>query len=376
MPTGPTTSSSAISHADPPRRLLTFASGGWVLLLAVIVSGLLIAWAVGPVILGIASRPPGDGRTIESYRFDLEPLTVPRELIVAALPHREAVPRLDDPGRIVGRDMKTLNRERGKYVLDNDRVVGVVVNGEARAYPITVLNVHEVVNDELGGVPIAVTYHWPCDSVMVFDRRVDGRTLTLAVSGLLYNSNHLLYDRGASADEVGGESLWSQLLARAVSGPDAEAGARLDVLPATLTSWVNWLATHPETTVIDRDPTMVKRRYSKANPAQYFLLGKVVYPAEPGTPEDGPPPLMRSIMVETGGVRRVYPLLQIKNRLDENDGLEVVQGGQTLRFDYDRPTDTVIVTSTTGDTEPFVRHSLWFAWHAMHPDDELATFLD
>jgi hypothetical protein len=88
---------------------------------------------------------------------------------------------------------------------------------------------HEAANDVVGGTPIAVTYCPLCNSPLVFDRRVAGRTLEFGVSGLLYESNVLLYDRAASG---GAESLWNQIQMRAVTGPAARAGQSLRLLPS------------------------------------------------------------------------------------------------------------------------------------------------
>ena len=103
-----------------------------------------------------------------------------------------------------------------------------------RAYPLRVLVWHEVVNDTVSGLPILVTYNPLSEGIAVFDRRVAGRTLSFGVSGLLYQSNLLMYDRDGTR---GAESLWSQLQARAVSGPAAGAGQTLELVPFALARW-------------------------------------------------------------------------------------------------------------------------------------------
>ena len=120
--------------------------------------------------------------------------------------------------------------------------VTVTLNGESRAYPLLVMQCHEIANDTLGGVPIAVTYNPLCDSVVVFDRRVGDEVLEFGVSGLLYSSNMLMFDRRPDAL---GESLWCQLLGRAISGPLVDTP--LAVLDAAVTDWAGWLADHPGT---------------------------------------------------------------------------------------------------------------------------------
>jgi hypothetical protein len=236
-------------------------------------------------------------------------------------------------------------------------VIGVVVGEEARAYPIRVLNWHEVVNDTLGGLPIAVTYHPLCDSVVVFDRRVAGGTLEFGVSGLLWNSNLLMYDRRASPDE---ESLWSQLMARAVAGPAATGeGVALRVMPASVTRWDLWLAEHPDTTVVEPDPLLFER-YERNPYGNYFLTGKLRFPVEPLPPPDGPPLMQRMIVIERDG--RVW------QRLIEKGPAPPVASplpGVTVRIDASEPPVSVRVDAPS-DTAVF--YSLWFAWYATHPD--------
>jgi hypothetical protein len=120
-------------------------------------------------------------------------------------------------------------------------VIGVEHNGEARAYPIDLLSLHEVVNDVVGGRPIAVTWCPLCASAVGYERRVGSRTLTFAISGYLYRANLMLFDR-----ETG--SLWSQLLGGAVTG--RMRGAVLRRIPIAHETWAMWRREHPETLVL------------------------------------------------------------------------------------------------------------------------------
>lgn len=358
---------------DVPERptRLTFAGGGWVLLLAALVTAGLVLWAVAPALLRPGSLPPGDGKRVESYGFDLSHLALPRDQVIAVMPHRDAVTPIDEPTVLEGERVAELYRGRRKYLVPDERVVGVVVDGEARAYPISVLTVHEVVHDVLGGRPIAVTYHWPCDSVVVFDRVLeDGRVLAFGVSGLLGNGNQLLHARHLGDESIGGESLWSQLLGRAVSGADAAAGARLRRMPAQLVTWRTWLALHPESTVIDRRPGMLRKRYTKADPDFYFASKRVVFPAEPAPPADGPPAFTRVLAFDAGGARRVYPLPLIVERAGADGTWTDRLGTATIVFAPEP--DGTMAAWTCSDAAAIAVPALWFAWHAMHPEDELA----
>ena len=354
------------------RRMLTFRSGGWVLLLAGLFALAILVWAVAGAFLRPGRPLIGDGRNVESYGFDLATCLVPRDAIVAARMRKDALLSLTDPPVIPGPEVARINeREHGKFLVSADRVIGVSLNGETRAYPLLIMNCHEIVNDALGGVPIAVTYNPLCDSVVVFERTVGDETLELGVSGLLYNSNLLMYDRRPQAL---GESLWSQLLGRAVAGPAAAAGRRLRVLDAQLVCWADWLAAHPDTTVLDRDPRMIKR-YKQTSFDPYFLSSKLYFPVSPlppAAPTGGPDLKDRVVAVTAGGERAVYALGDIAARADPAGILRTTIAGRPVRFRYRVDTNTVSVRAEPGGDPVTAVHALWFAWHAMYPQDQLA----
>jgi hypothetical protein len=349
--------------------LLTFRSGGWVLLLAALITVAIGAWAVGGALSRQRTPLVGDGVHVDTYGFDLEPCLVDRALLVAAGMRKDALRAMVDPPVVAGRDVLGINEaQRGKFLVSTDRVIGVTVNGESRAYPLLILNCHEVVNDTLGGVPIVVTYNPPCDSAVAFARTVDGEVLEFGVSGLLYNSNLLMYDR--RPDGVG-ESLWSQLLGRAVAGPAAAAGLRLEPLDTTLIAWAPWLAAHPDTTVVDRDPKMI-RRYEQTSYDSYFLSPRLRFPVSPLPPADGPAAKDRVVVVSTDSARAVYPLAAIARHVDADGSYETVLDGTTLRFLYWPDPETVAVAAEPGGKAIKALYTFWFAWHAMHPEDQPA----
>lgn len=269
---------------------LTFRGGGWVIVLAAALVVLLLGWSLlGPA---LGRRPIGDGRTLESYGFDLANLAIDRaELVPSGMP-RGFLASLDDPAHLRGSEITIYNeRNRPKYLVPTDRVLGIVVNGQPHAWPLAILNVHEVINDTVGGVPVAATYSPWCDSVSVFDRRVGGAVRAFEVSGLLCDANLVFCDKpvpteGAAAgadsgseSEPSGSSLFVQLDGVAIAGP--LAGTRLERLPgACITTWADWLAAHPTTTVTERDPATI-RRIKEISYARYFLTPKLDFPASP-----------------------------------------------------------------------------------------------
>lgn len=370
----PTSGPQAAPSSKPAT--LDFWSGGWAIALAVALCGGVVAWTF--------LRPHG-GAPVTNVRFDLSVcLVTSKELVVATLP--DALPPIDDPAPAEGGARhgqpslvtaevakKVKLPEHGRFILDPDRVVGVSINGEARAYPLRVLHWHEVVNDVVGGVPIVVTYGSLTDSVRVFDRRAGGATLRFGASGLLWNSNLLLYDRDAPAP-----SLWSQLQARAVTGPAATAGARLAPLRAQLVPWSAWVEAHPDTKVLC--PDLDRAKLYKRDPYHSYAGSDILrFPVAPLPPDAaapaGEPPLARKapcLVIGRPGERRVVPLSLLARRTDASRSWSTTIAGAPVTLRYhagDSPTATV-----EAPPEVEVVQSSWFGWFATHPDD--ARFVD
>lgn len=156
---------------------------------------------------------------------------------------RNAIPSLTLP-EITGAN--------ASFMRDSDRVLGVVVNGAARAYPLGILWWHEVVNDTLGGDAVLVTYCPLTGSGIAFDPTVAGHVRSFGVSGLLYFSNLVMFDRRQG-------SLWNQMLLGSQCGPDR--GAELTRLPIVETDWSHWRNLYPNTTVLTPNTGFVNRAY-------------------------------------------------------------------------------------------------------------------
>ena len=151
----------------------------------------------------------------------------------------------------------------GLEVRDADFVVGVELNGECRAYPLNMLSRpdHHVLNDTLGGQLIAVTWCGLCQASVVYTRQVEGKTLTLFVSGELYGENMLMKDVETGSD-------WPQMLGEAVNGP--LKGKSLEPIPSVWTDWKTWRTEHPDTTVLKLPQTIDYYRHSPASSASSF----------------------------------------------------------------------------------------------------------
>lgn len=154
-------------------------------------------------------------------------------------PPRDGIPPIDEP-RTVSVD------EASEYLSDVDPVLGLVIDDKARAYPLRVLIWHEIANDTLAGVPIAVTYCPLCNTAIVFRRQVGSRVLDFGTTGRLRNSDLLMYDRQT-------ETWWQQFLGEAIIGE--LTGTLLDMIPARLESFADFRARAPDGTVLVGDQT-------------------------------------------------------------------------------------------------------------------------
>ncbi|GAC1311978.1 MAG: DUF3179 domain-containing protein [Acidimicrobiales bacterium] len=164
-------------------------------------------------------------------------------LILSGGPPPDGIPPIDHPrfekaGQIT-------------WLRPTEPVLAVTVNGEDRAYPVQILIWHEIVNDTVGGVPVAVTYCPLCNTAIAYDRRVGSSILDFGTSGKLYNSDLVAYDRQT-------QSLWVQFLGQAVAG--TLTGTQLRAYPLSTVSWAQWSQAHPDGWVLSRD-TGYTRRY-------------------------------------------------------------------------------------------------------------------
>ena len=176
------------------------------------------------------------------------PLVDPGEIIPGG-PPPDGIPSIDEPVFV------TVD-EADVWLDDREPVVYLALGGEVHAYPVQIIIWHEIVNDEVGGTPVAVTYCPLCNSAVSYRRVVDGVTTTFGTSGQLYASALVMYDRAT-------ESLWTHFDGRAVAG--VLTGHELEPLPSPLLAWGDFKAAFPEGVVLDRDATGYARPYG-SNP--------------------------------------------------------------------------------------------------------------
>ena len=276
--------------------------------------------------------------------------------ILSGGPPKDGIPSIDKPQFVAVSEASDLSA--------TEPVVGFSVNGDARAYPLRILTWHEIVNDTVGGIPVAVTYCPLCNSAIVFERTVDGEVTTFGTTGKLRNSDLVMYDRAT-------ESWWQQFLGEAIVGE--RTGTRLKILPARLESWERFAARFPDGQVLIPDnPGM--RPYG-ANPyVGYDTLSRpFLYDGE--MPE-GIAPMKRVVAV--GEQAWALEMLREKGRIESGDLVLSWEPGQTSALDTraiseGREVGNVLVQRKGADGMVDVPYDVTFAFvfHAFRPDAEI-----
>jgi len=254
--------------------------------------------------------PAGSGQR----PFDVTRHVIRLDEVQAGGPPKNGIPALDHPAFMS-------SSEADRSLKAQDMILGLAFGETAKAYPVRILNWHEVVNDDVGKQPVLISWCPLCGSGLVYDPRADGRRYTFGVSGLLYQRNLLFFDRET-------ESLWSQLQGEAVAGP--LAGTSLRLFPVTMTTWQSWRAEHPQTLVLSFQ-TGYKRDYSR-DPYRDWLLDRRM-----------------ALVISVNGETKIYPYSELK------------KAGPVLRDDlaglmftvlFDAKAQSATVQAASGDSPP------------------------
>lgn len=196
-------------------------------------------------------------RLTSSWNTDWERRTVSTGEMMSGGPPRDGIPPIDDPNFISP-------AEAAEWLADNEPIVIFEHDGDARAYPLQILTWHEIVNDEVGSIPVSVTFCPLCNATVVFDRRLGDTVYDFGVSGLLRNSDLIMWDRQT-------ESLWQQFTGEGIVGD--LAGAQLRFLPSAIISFADFRAAHPDGLVLSRE-TGFNRRYGQNPYVGYDTIGQ------------------------------------------------------------------------------------------------------
>jgi hypothetical protein len=243
---------------------------------------------------------------------------IPESQIISGGVGRDGIPALTTPEVVSA-------QEGDSFLLPPDMILGVVVNGEARAYPHGILWWHEIINDVLGGKPITVSYCPLTGSGLVYDPAINGQQLNFGVSGLLFDNNLVLFDRQT-------DTLWSQMRVEGICG--AQRGTVPKLLPIVQSTWAAWKSLHPNTTVVSFN-TGFSRNYNRYPYGDYDQLdnNQLLFPhsfIDPRLP-------MKEVVlgIKDEGVARAYPMShldKIGTRAAVNDNIK----GRRVLVVYDR----------------------------------------
>lgn len=330
---------------------------------AVVLSLSLFSWRAATLIRQQRGTVRGDGVNPATYGFSLQPTVVPPEEIVASGMVRDGVQVLELPATWTAAEIvERWGGQRGKFLVAGDRVAGIALGGEARAYPLRLIAWHEVVNDVVGGVPVALVYSPLSDTVVAVDRRVDGVARTFGVSGLLWNSATLVYDRRESSDQ---ESLWSLLPPRAIAGPAAAAGRHLELLPVVLTTWQRWLDRHPETRVLSPDPAL-RQQYRRSPYSSYLGSDMLRFPVRPMPPPHTVALKTPTLVVPVAGRYHAFTHPAVLARASGEGIWDTEIEGTPFRFSVQERPAVMEVTRNDGEVPPAI-HTFFFAWYACQP---------
>lgn len=282
--------------------------------------------------------------------FQLEDATVPEAAIKHGGPPRDGIPAIDNPAFVRASEATNLTPV--------SRVMGVIHNGIAKAYPILIMNWHEIVNDKFGDDAVLVTFCPLCGTGISFESMVDGKPSLFGVSGLLYNSDVLLYDKQT-------ESLWSQVLGTAIVGP--QKNAKLKRIPTSHTSWADWSERYPETLVLSEE-TGHARNYQRDPYRDYGDSKTVMFQVRNSSEKYHPKELVLAMTIN--GKMKAWPFSELR-KADSKTFTDTL-GGQVITIEFDDTHNTARALNDKGEELPaFI--AFWFAWYAFHPDTAVFT---
>ena len=279
--------------------------------------------------------------------FDLSDASVPVNEILQGGPPRDGIPSIDTP--------RFVDVESAHYIQPSDPVLGISHNNVRKAYPVSILNWHEIVNDEFSGEPVVITYCPLCGTGIAYLATTGKQVLKFGVSGLLYNSDMLLYDRQT-------HSLWTQIGKRAISGE--MKGQQLQAIPLIHTSWEDWHTLHPDTLVLSTD-TGYSRNYMRSPYSGYKESRALYFPVQYQDKRFHPKEDV--LGVELNGHYKAYPFTELeKTKATFTDYV----GRKIITIKYSTKHRKAEAFDSKGKILPAVK-AYWFAWVAFHPETEV-----
>lgn len=254
-------------------------------------------WAMVGVLSSQAqSMLPSDApRALKQFDTDLSNTTIDLSELRRGAP-KDGIPAIEDP-TFVSPDAAS------EWIGAKEPVIAIVHNGVARAYPLQILTFHEIVNDDIGGTPVAVTFCPLCYSAIAFKRILDGESISFGVSGLLRKSDLVMYDRET-------ETLWQQFTGKGIVGD--HAGEALEIVPSQIVSYQQFQQHYPEGKVLSRK-TGYQRPYGQNPYAGYDDVDKPPF-AYDGPVDDRLPPKEKVVAVSLKDMHKGYPYSVTKKK--------------------------------------------------------------
>ncbi|HLA99264.1 MAG TPA: DUF3179 domain-containing protein [Anaerolineales bacterium] len=259
---------------------------------------------------------------------DFSKHTVPYSEILSGGPPKDGIPAIDEPKFV------SVN-EADSWLRSVEPVILIQVEEEARAYPIQVLIWHEIVNDTVGGLPLAVTFCPLCNTAIAFERTLDGITFDFGTTGRLRYSNLIMYDRQT-------ETWWQQANGEAIAGD--LTGKRLKFYPAAIISWEEFKSAYPDGLVLSRETGFARSYgrnpytgYDDVNNPPFLYRG----PETPGVL----PPVARVLTVDSNGEAVAYPYDVLQELQVINDTV----GGQPVAIFWAAGTASALDASSVAE---------------------------
>ena len=313
----------------------------------------LVALVAGSLSL---SATPARWRMEGWNKTDFSKKSIDFREILSGGPPKDGIPSIDNPKFVPLADVSGL--------ADTEPVIGVEINGDARAYPLQILIWHEIVNDTVGGTPVTVTYCPLCNSAIVFDRRFEGKVLDFGTTGKLRNSDLVMYDRQT-------ESWWQQFIGTAIVGE--YTGKELKGIPSRLESFANFKARNKKGKVLI--PNSDNMRAYGRNPYAGYDTASAPFLYSGEMPK-GINPMARVVVVKIDGKPQAVSLaiLRKKGVMELGSVTLSWQKGQnsaldTTRISKGRDVGNVIAQRKTASGTQDIIYDVTFAFvfHAFHP---------
>ena len=283
--------------------------------------------------------------------FNLSNASIDVSKILSGGPGKDGIPAIDNPVFVT--------KDKADFIKNTDRVLALEVNGVTKAYPINILNWHEIVNDKIGDKSFAVTYCPLCGTGAIFSADIKGKHSRFGVSGLLYNSDVLLYDKRT-------ESLFSQILSKAISGQ--LVGESLTPLVSTHTTWGKWKELYPNTQVLSTDTGYI-RDYTQNPYGDYGSSRALYFPVSSSKDKsDTFHPKETVIGLIDGDNIKMYPF----SELDKNGQAEFIDIINTKSYTiiWDSANKSAQIKNKDLQVIPTLQ-GFYFAWSAFYPDSKV-----